>query len=58
MVSKAAAKMKKRQNKKVVPKQHRITEYLNMNIQAYENGSRDPNVFGAEESRRMEAGIG
>ena len=53
-----AEKRKKRMNKPKVRKQQRITEYITMGRNAYGTQLRDPQVFGSEDSRRMEAGIG
>ena len=54
----ATEKRKKRDNKTKVPKQTRLTDYHDMATRAYGAALHDPVVFGTEDSRRMDAGIG
>ena len=55
---KSAEKKRKRLNKPKVQKQLRITEYIHLGTSSYGMELRDPQVFGSEDGRRMEAGIG
>ena len=55
---KAAGRRKKRTETVKVPKQTRITDYHNLQHHAYGAELHDPNVFGTEDGRRLEAGIG
>ena len=54
---KAAVSRKKRKEKPKVPKQTRMTDYHNLQ-HAYGAELHDPQVFGTEDGRRLEAGIG
>ena len=55
---KSAEKKRKRLSKPKVQKQLRITEYIHLGTSSYGTELRDPQVFGSEDGRRMEAGIG
>ena len=54
----AMEKRKKRKEKPRVPKQTRMTDYANLVTRAYGAEQMDPHVFGTEDHRRMDAGIG
>jgi hypothetical protein len=54
----AAEKRKKREKKPKVSKQTRLTDYHDMATRAYGAALRDPAVFGTEDGRRMDAGVG
>ena len=54
----ATEKKKKRDKKPKVSKQTRLTDYHDMATRAYGSALRDPVVFGTEDSRRMDAGVG
>ena len=54
----AAEKKKKRDKKPKISKQTRLTDYHDMATRAYGAALRDPVVFGMEDSRRMDAGVG
>ena len=54
----AAEKRKKREKKPKVSKQTRLTDYHDMATRAYGDALRDPAVFGTEDGRRMDAGVG
>ena len=51
-------KKKKRKEKPKVSKQTRLTDYHDLTTQAYGTALRDPAIFGSEDGRRMDAGIG
>ena len=55
---KAAARVRKRKEKPKVPKQTRMTDFLDLQRHAYGVELYDPKVFGTEDGRRLEAGIG
>ena len=54
----AAEKKKKRKEKPKVSKQTRLTDYHDMATRVYGAALRDPAVFGTEDGRRMDAGVG
>ena len=51
-------KKRKRRDKPKVPKQTRTTDYHDLQRHAYGVELRDPKVFGTEDSRRQDPGIG
>ena len=54
----AADRKKKRQGRSKVQKQTRMTDYHDLQHHAYGVELHDPKVFGTEDGRRLEAGIG
>ena len=54
----ATEKKKKRDKKPKVSKQTRLSDYHDMATRAYGAALRGPVVFGTEDSRRMDAGVG
>ena len=54
----AAEKKKKRKEKPKVSKQTRLTDYHDLATRSYGTALRDPVIFGTEDGRRMDAGIG
>ena len=54
----AAEKIKKRKKKPKVSKQTRLTDYHDLAARSYGTALRDPAIFGTEDGRRMDAGIG
>jgi len=53
----ASERKQKREKKPKVAKQTRMTDYLRLE-QSYGTNLRDPCIFGAEDGRRMDAGVG
>ena len=53
----ASERKQKREKKPKVAKQTRMTDYLRLE-QSYGSNLRDPCIFGAEDGRRMDAGVG
>ena len=51
-------KTKKRKEKPKVSKQTRLTDYHDLATRSYGTALRDPAIFGTEDGRRMDAGIG